>query len=55
MSECDEYKAPSGDNIIIYKDGPLWYVCCDKDNQNRWTKMYRNEDDAKIEFERWRK
>lgn len=52
MSE--EYKAPSGETISIHKDGPYYYVEC-YDDECRWTKMYRNEDDAKIEFERWRK
>lgn len=55
MSEKNEYKLPNGEIISIYKDGPYWYVTCDNENRNHWTKMYRNENEANIEFERWRK
>lgn len=48
----EEYTAPSGETISLYKDGPYFYVACDKGEENRWSKIYRNEDDAKIEFER---
>ena len=50
----EEYETPSGEIIAKYKDGPYWYVTCDKGEHNRWTKMYKNENDAKMEFERWR-
>lgn len=51
----EEYLAPSGETISKYKNGPYWYVTCDTKEENRWTKMYRNENEAILEFERWRK
>lgn len=50
----EEYKLKNGQTITKYKDGPYFYVCCfNEDDACQWSKMYRNETDANVEFERW--
>jgi hypothetical protein len=56
MSEIDSYKLKDNETeIILSKDGPNWIVDqFDKDGNARWNRLFRNEEDARKEFNRWR-
>lgn len=54
-NEYYDYIAPSGELIQKYRDGTNYIVTCNKGNEVRWYKQFRNEEDANVEFERWRK
>lgn len=48
-----EYKFSSGETISLIKDEPNYMVeCWDNKNKSRWLKSYRNEIEARKEFER---
>jgi hypothetical protein len=50
-----QYVAPSGETIEKYKDGPNYIVTSSTETEIRWHKQFRNEEEANVEFERWRK
>lgn len=53
----DSYKAPSGQTITIVNYlNNKWHVICDnEDYTNQWHLEFNTEEEANIEFERWRK
>lgn len=55
MNLTKEYVNNSGETITLTKDGPNYIVeCFDHSNVSRWCKMIKDENEANIEFERWR-
>ena len=51
----EEYVNKSGETISLCKDGPNYLVeCSDNKDKSRWLKTFRDENEARKEFERWR-
>jgi len=56
MTDQEEYKLPNGQTISIQNNNNIWEVACwNSDDTCHWYKEFDNEDDARIEFERFRK
>lgn len=57
MSQHEEYVTPSGQTITIQRNDTckVWEVACwDENDTNQWYLEFPDEEEARVEFNRWR-
>lgn len=53
---AEEYKLPNGQVVSIQKMGTVWEVACwNEDDTAHWYKEFDNEQDARKEYDKWKK